>query len=308
MNTTTGMSGTGCLTKLTDLNGLAVKSGKKKLAVAVAHDEHCLEAICAVDKMGLVEAILVGNEIKIKDIAAKLHLVIDGMRIINEEVDANSVKIAVKMVRNKEADILMKGNVPTATFLRGVLDKEVGLRKGDVLSHFALFEVPTYHKLIGLTDAAMIPAPDFKTKVALTTNAVEFMNKLGYVKPKVAVLAAVEMVNEAMPATLEAAMLSKMSQRGQIKNCIIDGPLAYDNAISAASAKHKGIVSEVAGNADLLVVPDIEAGNILYKAYGFSANAKLAAVVLGAAAPIVLTSRSDTEESKQASIIMAAAI
>lgn len=308
MNTTTGMSGTGCLTKLTDLNGLAVKSGKKKLAVAVAHDEHCLEAICAVDKMGLVEAILVGNEIKIKDIAAKFHLVIDGMRIINEEVDANSVKIAVKMVRNKEADILMKGNVPTATFLRGVLDKEVGLRKGDVLSHFALFEVPTYHKLIGLTDAAMIPAPDFKTKVALTTNAVEFMNKLGYVKPKVAVLAAVEMVNEAMPATLEAAMLSKMSQRGQIKNCIIDGPLAYDNAISAASAKHKGIVSEVAGDADLLVVPDIEAGNILYKAYGFSANAKLAAVVLGAAAPIVLTSRSDTEESKQASIIMAAAI
>lgn len=308
MNTTTGMSGTGCLTKLTDLNGLAVKSGKKKLAVAVAHDEHCLEAICAVDKMGLVEAILVGNEIKIKDIAAKLHLVIDGMRIINEEVDANSVKIAVKMVRNKEADILMKGNVPTATFLRGVLDKEVGLRKGDVLSHFALFEVPTYHKLIGLTDAAMIPAPDFKTKVALTTNAVEFMNKLGYVKPKVAVLAAVEMVNEAMPATLEAAMLSKMSQRGQIKNCIIDGPLAYDNAISAASAKHKGIVSEVAGDADLLVVPDIEAGNILYKAYGFSAYAKLAAVVLGAAAPIVLTSRSDTEESKQASIIMAAAI
>lgn len=308
MNTTTGMSGTGCLTKLTDLNGLAVKSGKKKLAVAVAHDEHCLEAICAVDKMGLVEAILVGNEIKIKDIAAKLHLVIDGMRIINEEVDANSVKIAVKMVRNKEADILMKGNVPTATFLRGVLDKEVGLRKGDVLSHFALFEVPTYHKLIGLTDAAMIPAPDFKTKVALTNNAVEFMNKLGYVKPKVAVLAAVEMVNEAMPATLEAAMLSKMSQRGQIKNCIIDGPLAYDNAISAASAKHKGIVSEVAGDADLLVVPDIEAGNILYKAYGFSANAKLAAVVLGAAAPIVLTSRSDTEESKQASIIMAAAI
>lgn len=308
MSTTKEMSGAGCLTKLTDLNGLAVKSGKKRLAVAVAHDEHCLEAICAVDKLGLVEAILVGNEFKIKDIAAKFKLDIEGMRIIHEEVDATSVKIAVKMVRNKEADILMKGNVPTATFLRGVLDKEGGLRKGDVLSHFALFELPTYHKLIGLTDAAMIPAPDFKTKVALTTNAVEFMNRLGYAKPKVAVLAAVEMVNEAMPATLEAAMLSKMSQRGQIKNCIIDGPLAYDNAVSAASAKHKGIVSDVAGDADLLIVPDIEAGNILYKAYGFSANAKLAAVVLGAAAPIVLTSRSDTEESKQASIIMAAAI
>lgn len=308
MTTTNELSTTGCLTKLSDLNGLALKSGKKRLAVAVAHDEHCLEAICAVDRMGLVEAILVGNEKKIHDIAGKLKLDVKGMKIVHEESDANAVKIAVKMVRNKEADILMKGNVPTATFLRGVLDKENGLRKGDVLSHFALFELPTYHKLLGLTDAAMIPAPDFKTKVALTSNAVEFLNKLGYQKPKVAVLAAVEMVNEAMPATIDGAMLSKMSQRGQIKNCIIDGPLAYDNAVSLASARHKGIVSDVAGDADLLIAPDIEAGNVLYKAWGFSANAKLAAVVLGAAAPIVLTSRSDTEESKQASIIMAAAI
>ncbi len=308
MTTTNELSTTGCLTKLSDLNALALKSGKKKLAVAVAHDEHCLEAICAVDRMGLVEAILVGNEKKIHDIAGKLNLDVNGMKIVHEESDANAVKIAVKMVRDKEADILMKGNVPTATFLRGVLDKENGLRKGDVLSHFALFELPTYHKLLGLTDAAMIPAPDFKTKVALTANSVEFMNKLGYKKPKVAVLAAVEMVNEAMPATIDGAMLSKMSQRGQIKNCIIDGPLAYDNAVSLASARHKGIVSDVAGDADLLIAPDIEAGNVLYKAWGFSANAKLAAVVLGAAAPIVLTSRSDTEESKQASIIMAAAI
>lgn len=299
---------TACLTKLTDLNALAIKSGKKKLAVAVAHDEHCLEAICAVNNMGLVEAVLVGDERKIHDIAKKLKLDVGGMKIIHEEIDLNSVKIAVKMVRDKQADILMKGNVPTAVFLRGVLDKENGLRKGEVLSHFALFELPTYHKLLGLTDAAMIPAPDFKTKVALTANAVGFMNKLGYSRPKVAVLAAVEMVNEAMPATIDGALLSKMAQRGQIKNCIIDGPLAYDNAVSLASAKHKGIVSEVAGDADLLIVPDIEAGNILYKAFGFSANAKLAAVVLGAAAPIVLTSRSDTEESKQASIVMAAAI
>ncbi|MCX6278230.1 MAG: bifunctional enoyl-CoA hydratase/phosphate acetyltransferase [Bacteroidetes bacterium] len=308
MTTTTESGATTCLTKLSDLNDLAKKSGKKRLAVAVAHDEHCLEAICAVDKMGMVEAVLVGNEKKIREIAKKLNLDVSGMKIIHEEIDANSVKIAVKMVRNHEADILMKGNVPTATFLRGVLDKENGLRKGEVLSHFALFELPTYHKLLGLTDAAMILAPDFKTKVALTVNAVEFMNKLGYTKPKVAVLAAVEMVNEAMQATLDGALLSKMSQRGQIKNCIIDGPLAYDNAVSAASAKHKGIVSEVAGDADLLIAPDIEAGNVLYKAWGFSANAKLAAVVLGAAAPIVLTSRSDTEESKQASIVMAAAI
>jgi len=296
------------LTKLTDLYVLAKKSRRKKLAVAVAHDEHCMEAICAVNKLGLVEAMLVGNEKKIKDLSIKLKLDISGMKIFNEEVDANAVKFAVKLVKDNKADVLMKGNVPTATFLRGVLDKENGLRKGDVLSHFALFEVPTYHKLLGVSDAAMIPAPDFKTKIALINNAVEFMNKLGYDRPKVAILAAVEMVNESMPATIDAAVLSKMNQRGQIRNCIIDGPLAYDNAVSKESARHKGIVSDVAGDADLLIVPDIEAGNILYKAFGFSANAKLAAVVLGAAAPIVLTSRSDTEESKQASIVMAAAI
>ncbi len=298
----------GVLTKLSELHALAKKSGKKRLAVAVAHDEHCLEAICAVDRMGLVEAILIGNEKKIHDIASKLNLDVSKMKIINEDGDAAAVKIAVKMVREKQADILMKGFVSTATFLRGVLDKENGLRKGDVLSHFALFEIPTYHKLLGLSDAAMIPAPDFKTKIAIVNNAVEFMNKLGYLKPKVAVLAAVEMVNEAMQATIDGALLAKMNQRGQIKNCIIDGPLAYDNAVSLASAKHKGIVSDVAGDADLLIAPDIEAGNMLYKSWGFSANAQLAAVVLGAAAPIVLTSRSDTEESKQASIIMAAAI
>lgn len=298
----------GVLTKLSELQELAKKSGKKRLAVAVAQDEHCLEAICAVDRMGLVEAILIGNEKKIKDLAAKLGLDVSKMKIINEEVDAAAVKTAVKMVREKQADILMKGNVPTAIFLKGVLDKEVGLRKGDVLNHFALFEIPTYHKLLGLSDAAMILAPDLKTKVAIVNNSVSFMNKLGYAKPKVAVLAAVEVVNEAMPATMDAALLAKMNQRGQIKNCIIDGPLAYDNAVSMESAKHKGIVSDVAGDADLLIAPQIEAGNLLYKSFGFSANAKLAACVLGAAAPIVLTSRSDTEESKQLSIIMAAAI
>ena len=295
------------LTRLSDLDQLALKKGKKKVAVAVAHDEHCLEAICAVMKKGIIDAILVGSEAKIREIASKLKLDLMGSTIFNEENDVLAVKRAVKYVRDKEADILMKGNVATATFLRGVLDKEQGLRKSDVLSHLAFFEVPTYHKVIALTDAAMVIAPDLKTKIAIINSSVGFMNSIGYTKPKVAMLCAVEMVNEQMPATMDAALIAKMNQRGQIRNCIIDGPLAYDNAVSAESAKHKGIVSDVAGDADLLVVPDIEAGNMLYKCYGFSANAKLAAVILGAAAPIVLTSRSDTEESKQASIIMAAA-
>jgi phosphate butyryltransferase len=295
-------------TKLSDLYEIAKKNRKKRLVVAAAQDEHSLEAVCAVVKLGLIDATLVGSSEKIKAIAAKLKLDLAGFIIVNEENDAAAVKLAVKMVHDKEGDILMKGNVPSAVLLRGVLDKECGLRKSDVLSHFALFEVPTYHKLIGLTDAAMVIAPDLKTKIAIINNAVEFMNKLGIAKPKVAILGAVELVNESMPATMDAALIAKMNQRGQIKNCIIDGPLAYDNAVSIESARHKGIVSDVAGDADLLIVPDIEAGNILYKAYGFSANAKLAATILGAAAPIVLTSRSDTEEAKQASIVMAAAI
>ena len=299
--------GKSSLTKLADLYELAKSKGRKKVAVAVAQDEHSLEAVCSVVRSGLIDAILVGADRKIRELADKLKLDLTGLKIVNEEVDANAVKRAVSLVAGKEADILMKGNVPTALFLRGVLDKETGLRKSDVLSHFAFFEVPTYHKLIGLTDAAMVIAPDLKTKIAIVNNAVEFINRLGIAKPKVAMLCAVEMVNEQMPATLEAALIAKMNQRGQIRNCIVDGPLAYDNAVSIESARHKGIVSDVAGDADLLVVPDIEAGNILYKAYGFSANARLAAVVLGAAAPIVLTSRSDTEESKQASIVMAAA-
>lgn len=296
------------LTKLSELEELAKRSAKKKkLILAVAQDEHSLGAVTTVVNKGIIEAILVGSGDKIRAIADKLNLDISGMTIMEEEDDRQAVKFAVQMVHDHQGDILMKGNVPTAVLLKGVLDKEYGLRKSDVLSHFTLFEVPTYHKLIGLTDAAMIIAPDLKTKIAIINNAVDFMNRLGITNPKVAILGAVEVVNEAMPATLDAAIITKMGQRKQIKNCIIDGPLAYDNAVSKESAHHKGIVSDVAGDADLLIVPDIEAGNILYKAYGFSCNAILAANVLGASAPVVLTSRSDTEEAKQASIIMAAA-
>ncbi|TSA28645.1 MAG: bifunctional enoyl-CoA hydratase/phosphate acetyltransferase [Bacteroidetes bacterium] len=297
------------LTKLAELTELAKRSGKKKrLVVAVAQDEHCMGAIAAVAKLGIIDPILVGSAARIHTIAEKLGLDLTGMTIVEEGNDNKAVQLAVRMVHNQEGDILMKGNIPTATLLRGVLDKECGLRKSEVLSHFALFELPTYHKLIGLTDAAMVIAPDLKTKIAIINNAVDFMNRLGILNPKVALLGAVEVVNESMPATMDAAIIAKMNQRKQIRNCVIDGPLAYDNAVSRESALHKGIVSDVAGDADLLVVPDIEAGNILYKAYGFSCNATLAANVLGAAAPIVLTSRSDTEEAKQASIIMAAAV
>ena len=201
----------------------------------------------------------------------------------------------------------MKGNLTTANLLRAVLNKDWGLRSGELLSHLAFFQVPTYHKIIALTDAAMNIAPDFAGKVAIIKNAVDYLFKLGNSNPKVAILAAVESVNESMPVTLEAAAITKMGDRGQIKNCIIDGPLAFDNAIDKHSADHKGIISKVAGDADLLVGSDIETSNALYKAFIFFARAQCAAVIVGAKAPIVLTSRADSEETKLNSIALAAA-
>jgi phosphate butyryltransferase len=201
----------------------------------------------------------------------------------------------------------MKGKVGTSSLLKAVLNKDWGLRTGNLLSHFALFEVKTYHKLIAVADVAMNIAPNLQEKIAIVNNSVSCLNRLGVSMPKVAVLGAVEMVNENMEATLHAALLSKMNQRDQIKNCIIDGPLAFDNAVSFESARHKGIMSDVAGDTDLLLMPDIEVGNVLYKSLVFFAKAKVAGVILGASAPIVLTSRSDSEEAKYYSIILAAA-
>jgi len=197
--------------------------------------------------------------------------------------------------------------VGTSILLKCVLNKEWGLRTGNLLSHFALFEVDTYHKVIAVTDVAMNIAPNLQEKIAIINNSVGCLNKLGYQMPKVAVLGAVEMVNENMEATLHAALLSKMNQRDQIRNCIIDGPLAFDNAVSLESARHKGIRSEVAGDTDLLLMPDIEVGNVLYKSLVFFAKARVAALILGARVPIVLTSRSDSEQAKYDSILLSAA-
>ena len=298
------------LKKLSDLHAIAKKKSIKRLVLAVAQDKHSLEAVSRAAKKKYIEPILVGDADKIREIADKLKNVdLSACHIINEPDVEEAVAKSVKLVHYGEADILMKGNIGSSTLLKGVLNKEWGLRRNRVISHIALFEVEAYHhKLIALTDVAMNIAPDLNTKVGILDNSVEFLRKLGIEQPKVAVLGAVELVNEMMPATMDAALLSKMADRGQIKNCIIDGPLAFDNAISAASAKHKGIVSNVAGDADLLLLPDIEAGNVLYKSFIFFANAKTAANVIGASAPIVLTSRSDSEESKLDSIVLAVVV
>ncbi|MEE4177224.1 MAG: bifunctional enoyl-CoA hydratase/phosphate acetyltransferase [Bacteroides sp.] len=296
------------LKSIAELHDMARAHTKKRLVLAAAHDENALEAVVIAAQNGIVEGILVGDQAKIESIVQKEGFDLVGFQIVNEADNEKAAAIAVKMVREKQADILMKGNLSTASLLRALLNKEWGLRTGEHISHLALFELPAYHKILGLTDAAMNIAPDLNGKISLIKNAVNYMRKLGINQPKVAALSAVETVNPDMKSTLDASILTKMADRGQIKNCIIDGPLAFDNAISKKSAAHKGIQSTVAGDADLLVADNIDAANALYKAFIYFAGAQCAAVILGASAPIVLTSRADSDETKLNSIALAAAV
>jgi phosphate butyryltransferase len=289
------------LQKLVDLS-----RPPRKLALAVSQDIFSLNALYNAYKAGFIEPVLIGDKEETLLIIQEKELDFQDVTFVDEPVPEKCVQKAVKMVHDGDADILMKGKVPTPVLLRGALNKEWGLRTGKLLSHLALFEVSTYHKLIAVTDVAMNIAPSLRDKIDIIENSVEFLNNLGIANPKVAVLGAIEMVNENMQATTDAALLSKMNQRDQIKNCLIDGPLAFDNAVSFESAHHKNIKSEVAGDTDLLLMPDIEVGNVLYKSLVFFANARVASVILGASAPIVLTSRSDSEESKFYSILLAA--
>ncbi len=279
------------LKNMSDLKGIVAGKPRKKLVLAAAQDQHSLSAVIRAWKDDIIEPIFIGDKEEIQNICADSGYNITGLRIIHEPEIDKAVEMAVRMLSTKQGDILMKGKVGTSSLLKCVLNKEWGLRTGNLLSHIALFEVDTYHKLIAVTDVAMNIAPNLKDKIAIVNNSVSFLNRLGYVMPKVAVLGAVEMVNENMEATLHAALLSKMNQREQIRNCIIDGPLAFDNAVSLESAQHKGIKSEVAGDTDLLLMPDIEVGNVLYKSLVFFAKAKVASIILGAQVPIVLTSQ-----------------
>ncbi len=295
------------LKSLNDLRSIVAGRPGKKLVVAAAQDQHSMGAVVRAWKDNVIEPVLVGDRESILNISADNNYDITGVSIVHEPDIEMATQLAVKMVNNHQGDILMKGKVGTSILLKCVLNREWGLRTGNMLSHFALFEVDTYHKVIAVTDVAMNIAPNLQEKIAIINNSVGCLVKLGYHMPKVAILGAVEMVNENMEATLHAALLSKMNQRDQIKNCIIDGPLAFDNAVSLESAKHKGIRSEVAGDTDLLLMPDIEVGNVLYKSLVFFAKARVAAVILGARVPIVLTSRSDSEQAKFDSILLAAA-
>jgi len=277
------------------------------VAVAAAEDLEVIEAVIAALEQNLAKFILYGDEEKIKSIIKEKHPNISNLnlKVVNADSNALAAELAVKAVFNKEANVLMKGNIPTNILLKAVLNREYGLRAGNVLSHIAVFEVPGFNRFTIITDAAMNIAPDLEQKAQIIKNAVSIARSIGIDVPKVAPVAAVEVVNPAMQATLDAAALTVMNKRGQIPDCIVDGPLGLDNAVSALAAEHKGIHSEVAGSADILLVPTIEVGNVLYKSLIYFANAKVGAVIAGAKAPIVLTSRADSAESKLYSLALA---
>ncbi|MGG3470906.1 phosphate butyryltransferase [Neobacillus pocheonensis] len=286
----------------------ATQVSAKTIAVAAAEDEEVIDAVLDALNRNLANFILFGDKEKINTILeVKRHDTKDtkNLVIVHANTNASAAELAVKAVFNREADVLMKGNIPTSTLLKAVLNKEYGLRTGNVLSHVAVFEVPGYDRFTIVTDAGMNIAPDLEQKAQITINAVTIAKSIGIDIPKVAPIAAVEVVNPVMQATLDAAALTTMNKRGQISDCIVDGPLALDNAVSELAAEHKGIRSEVAGKADILLVPTIEVGNVLYKSLIYFANAKVGAVIAGAKAPIVLTSRSDSAESKLYSLALA---
>jgi phosphate butyryltransferase len=296
------------LRKLDELIEIAKSKTTKRMAIAAAADAHVLGAVKDAVEAGIVFPILVGDESKINSILNDLNMDTSKLEIINEPNDVKACKKAVALIREGNAEVLMKGQVATAVILKAVLDKENGLRTGSTLSHFALFESPYYHKLFGMTDAAMNVAPEFADKVSIVKNAVAAMQGIGVEIPKVAILGPVEVVNPKIESTVHAAMLTMMNIRKQIKGCIIDGPFALDNTISKEACEQKGIDSEVGGDADILVAPELNAANVLYKSLNFLGGATSAAVIMGAKVPIVLTSRADTERAKLLSIAFAAAM
>ncbi|MBF0314667.1 MAG: bifunctional enoyl-CoA hydratase/phosphate acetyltransferase [Oligoflexia bacterium] len=279
----------------------------KKVVVVSAEDEEVLQALRAAKDEGIADGILIGDDCAIREIASKHHISLDGLEIIHEPSQAKAGELGCTLVREARAQVIMKGLLDTSKFMQAILNKEKGLNSmGNLISHVALFELQSYSKLLLVTDAAINIAPDLQQKSKIISNAVKVAQFLGREKPLVACCCAVEKVNAGMPATVDAALLSKMSERGQIEgNCIVDGPLAYDNAISEESARIKKISSPVAGKADIILCNDIESANYLYKSLIFSANAAAGAIVMGASAPVVLTSRADSHSNKFLSIVLA---
>jgi len=279
----------------------------KPIPTAVAHPCEATALAGAVDaaKEGLIIPILVGPRVKMEAVAKAEGIDLSGFEIVDTPHSIASAARAVELLREARAELLMKGSLHTDELMGAIVSKEGGLRTGRRISHVFVMDVPTYHKVLIVTDGAINIAPTLEDKVDICQNAIDLVISLGLEKPKVAILAAVETVTSKMPATIDAAALCKMADRGQIKGAILEGPLAFDNAISKQAAETKGIISEVAGDPDILLAPDLEAGNILAKQLSFLANADSAGLVLGARVPIILTSRADSVRSRIASCAVA---
>ena len=282
----------------------AIHYGPKRISVAVSQAEDVMEAVELARKMGLVNGILVGDEEETVDICNKLDIDPLNYKFINETDKNEAARRAVQLVSKGEAELLMKGFLGSERILKAVLDKEIGLRTKRLLSHAYVLKIKKYGKLLTVTDAAMNIAPCLEQKVQILQNVINFCHCLEIEQPKIAVLAAVEIVNPDMQATVDAACLSKMAERGQITGGIIDGPLAFDNAISKESAQQKGISSSVSGEVDVVLVPEIETGNIFAKGLVYLAEAEPAGILLGTSAPVILVSRSDHPLSKVRSIAL----
>jgi len=274
---------------------------------AVAHpcEKSALAGAIEAGELGLIRPILAGPMSKIQEVAQAANLNLNGIQIIDTPHSHGSAAKAVELVRQGQAELLMKGSLHTDELLGAVVARDTGLRTGRRISHVFIMDIPTYHKVLIVTDGAINIAPVLEDKVDICQNAIDLMISLGFQAPKVAILAAVETVNSKMQATLDAAALCKMAERGQITGGLLDGPLAFDNAISSEAAAIKGIRSQVAGDPDILLTPDLEAGNILAKQLSFLAKADSAGMVLGARVPIILTSRSDSVRSRIASCAVA---
>ena len=281
------------------------KADKKTVALVRAEDDHALEAVAEVVKKGLIDAVLVRNREAIKKTAEKIGFSVTDDQIVDAEDSESAAAEGVKLIREGRADFLMKGKLETSQMLRPVVNKQTGLNKGGVMSHVSLTEVPAYHKRVLTTVGGMLPYPTLEQKKHIIENAVYVMNRLGYEEPKVCVLAASETPNPKMPESMEAAALKEMNQKGEIENCIVEGPISFDLAMVKEKAEIKGYESPCAGDADILIVPNIHAGNILGKCLIEMANSKMAGLIVGAQCPIVLTSRGASSEEKFNSLMLA---
>ncbi len=293
--------------KLDDLFEVLRSKPRKRLVAAYANDAHTIEAVAAAVQAGIVEATLVGDRDTILKVCQEQKVDASQFEIVQESVDTKAVATAISLINEGRGDILMKGLATTDRYMRGILNKEKGLLPPKaVLSHVTVMQIPTYHKLLVVGDVAIIPAPDFNQKVAITNYLITIAKTLGIETPKVALLAATEQVSTGMPACVEAAVLSKMGDRGQIQGALLEGPLALDVAVNAEAAKIKKLTSQVAGDADCLLFPNIESGNVFFKTCTKFAKAELGAMVMGAKVPCILTSRGDSVKSKMYSIALAA--